>query len=242
MADDHDDAGGHGQFVAHVVEQHLELRHHKTEHHDKRDDSHAEQDARVNDGGDHAFAQGFESLKVFNQTFKHVAQLATGLARADHVDEKAVELFRVFGQRLAERGAAFDVGQQGLRQPAHGGFGIHADQHAQGVVERQPGFEHDGQLAGQGQDVDLRDLVILKKFTQARGLCVGHQAGHRDQCGSFGDGEQGQALRAQLLHGASLRGSGDAAFDNLCIGARRFPGELRHRSGPRSRAKARRGW
>ena len=49
-------------------------------------------------------------------------------------------------QGPAQGRAALDGLENALQQLAHRGLIAHLNEHAQGVVQRQPGTQHDGQL------------------------------------------------------------------------------------------------
>ena len=157
MSDIHDDSRRGGQGIAHVLEQGFKLRHHKAQHGHDRQHRHTQQDGRVNGGRYNAFSKCTQPVQVLHQALQHSAQLAAGLTRADHVDIKVAKLRGVSGQGSAYRRAAFDVVEDGLREADHGRFGVHADQHAQGVVKGQACLQHDGEFARHHQNVCLRN-------------------------------------------------------------------------------------
>jgi len=110
--------------------------------------------------------------------------LATGLARAHHVDVEVAKQFTVAVQRLAERHATFHVFKHGLGDAGHGGFVAHANEHAQRGVQRQTGFEHDGQLGGQQQHVGPVGRPALPGFAfperHGLGRCRGSRGWRSD--------------------------------------------------------------
>ena len=249
----HDDARGQRQRLAHVLEQALELRHHEAQHADQRQQRDAQQDGRVQGGGDDAFAQRAQPLHVRHQAFEHLRHLAAGFARAHHVEVEVAKQLAPLGQRATEGGAALDVFEHAFQQLAHAGLGAHLDQHAQRVVQRQAGAQHDGQLAGEGQHVGALHRALERALAGAaqRGRGRGLRRGGADVDGR-------QAALAQLAqHDVDSRGFA-AAFDQLAVGGGGAPDKFSHcgrprvgtgsrevltfRSGPASRAAARRGW
>ena len=109
---------------------------------------------------------------MLHQSLQDGADLATGFARADHVDVKVSELLGVAAQSFTQWHAAFDIVEYGLRELEHGGLVVHADQYAQGVVKRQAGFEHDGQLAAHDQNVSGTDVIGFEAIEYALGCFV----------------------------------------------------------------------
>ena len=243
FADVHHHARRHGQCVAHVVEQLFELRHNEAQHGDQRKHGHAQQNRRVDRRRNHAFAQRADALHVLDQTRHDGRHLAGNLARADHVHVEIAEQLRVIGQRLAERRTALDLVQNVDQQRGDRGLVAHVDEHAQRVVQRQPGLQHDRQFGGQRQHILRIDLGLGIALFPGRIL---HASRHctalvRARTG-FLHVQRRHALVAQTLeHLSGARGI-HAALGDLAVGGGGAPVEIRHRSGPVSRVPVHRGW
>ena len=83
---------------------------------------------------------------MLHQPIQHAGHLPAGLAGADHVDIEVAKQVSMRLQGPAQGCTALDGLQDALQQFAHRRLVAHLNEHAQGVVQRQPGTQHDGQL------------------------------------------------------------------------------------------------
>ena len=155
------------------------------------------------------------------QAVKHLRHLAADFARADHVDVEVAKVRLVRGQRAAEGRAAFHVFQHFFQHGAHAGLVAHVDEHAQRGIERQPGAQHDGQLAGEREHVGGLDGA-------ARGARA--RAGQRRAFGLAGrlHAYGRQPPLAQLAQHIGFGGGFGAAFGGLAVGMGGAPEKFRH--------------
>ena len=129
-------------------------------------------------------------------------------------------------QGSTERGAALDRLQNALQQLTHGGFVTHLDEHAQSVVQRQPGTQHDGQLRGEGQNIFGLDGAFVDPHlgrTEIRPLCGrSHRLKGLRNAGASRllcilHGQWGQPLATQLANGRDFAGSTEPPGDHIAV-------------------------
>ena len=93
-------------------------------------------------------------LLVGGDLVEQALERAGLLARLDQVDEQIVEIQRMLGQRLVQRGAALDIGLDVEYQLLHrAGFSWPGADDLERLHQRNAGSQHGGELAAEDRDI-----------------------------------------------------------------------------------------
>ena len=146
------------------------------------------------------------------------------LARFDQVDEQVVEVQRMLGERLVQRGAGLDVAFDRQHQLLHRRLVVAVADDVEALDHRDTRLQHRGELAREQRDVLGGDLLAALEELHFLAHALGEHAlaaqvgfdgrlGHREHLaldalallvGAFPD--EGELLsRSYLSHGSVLR-------------------------------------
>src|SRR6185436_16850729 len=123
----------------HVLEDLLELGHHKNHQHGQDDNRHRNDGAGIEHGGDDL---AFDLLGFFHelgQTREHDFQHATQFAGFHHVDKKAVKNLGMLSEGFGKGAAAFDRDTEFADDLFEGGLSFLFFQHAQAAEQGKAG-------------------------------------------------------------------------------------------------------
>ena len=148
---------GQRQRLAGLRERLLELRHDPDEQHHHRQDSDADQDARIDERRLHALAQLLVALHRIGEARQHHAERAAGLARPHDVDVEAGKHVAPRVERLRQRLAAADVVPDLLQERRRRRRRREPDQDLERAIEREPRLQQRRELAGHRQQLLASD-------------------------------------------------------------------------------------
>ena len=174
---------------------------------------------------------------MFDQTVKHGRHLTAGLARTHHVDIEIAKKLTVLCQRAAQRCTALDGIQDALHEGCYARLVAHVNQHAQGVVERQTGAQHDGQFGRDGEHIGschrplrLAHFGLRESARPISSYSAGTRSSTRALC--ILDVQRRQPLSTELFENRRSTDSSYAPLFDLARGGGGTPSEVRHRTGP----------
>ena len=147
------------QVGAEALEQALELRNHEDQQDDGDDDGHHQHGGRVEERLLHLLLQGLGLFLVGGDLVEQRLERAGLFAGLDQVHEQIVEIQRMLGQRLVQRGAAFDVRLDVEDQLLHRRLVVAVADDLEGLHQRNAGGQHGGELAAEHRDVVGLDLA-----------------------------------------------------------------------------------
>src|SRR6266436_7817809 len=135
------------------------------------------------------------------------------LARFHQIHEQVVEVERMLGERLMQRGTAFDVGLDVENELLHGGLFMAVADNFERLHQRNARGQHGGQLAAEDRDIariDPAARAALTLLADARGRDA-LTAQLRAQ--SLLIGREALALDARAALVLALPGEGSVASD-----------------------------
>src|SRR5712671_2775587 len=135
------------------------------------------------------------------------------LARLDQIHEQVVEVQRMLGEGLMERGASFDVGLDFEDQPLHCGLFMAIADDLERLHERNARGEHGGELAGEDRDIACIDpaaRAALTLLADARGR---HALTAQLRAQTLLIGREAPTLDAGAALVLALPGEGNVALD-----------------------------
>ena len=204
------------QFVAELVVEQRELRHHHREHEDQERADQREQHAGIDERADELFAQGERDLLEAYVAIQHFGQVAGALAgqqRGGVHERKTALRFEGGGKRLA----GFDARGNVFQLAGEGGIFLDFAEHLQRAEDGQAG-------ANEGEELRIEDEEGLELDLAAAAADGAAGADRKDVIARVGEAGlqlvgRGRGLHL-LLYAAAFIGQLD---DELCHGrSRRF--------------------
>ena len=147
------------QIGAEALEQAFELRNHEDQQDDRDDDGHDHDRGRIEEGLLDLLLEGLGLFLVGRDLVEQGFQRTGLFAGFDQVDEQIIEMQRMLGERLVQRGAAFHVRLDVEDQLLHRRLVVAVADDFEGLHQRNTGGQHGGELAAEHRDVFGLDLA-----------------------------------------------------------------------------------
>ena len=147
------------QIGAEALEQVLELRDHEDQQNNGDDDGDDEYRGWIEQGLLDLLLDRLAFLLVGGNLVEQPFERAGLLAGLDQVHEQIIEIQRMLGERLVQRGAAFDIRLDVEHQLLHGRLFMAGADDLERLHQRNACAQHGGELAAENRDVLGLDLA-----------------------------------------------------------------------------------
>src|ERR1700733_13478482 len=147
------------QIGAEALEQFFELRDHKNQQDYGHHQGYREHRGRIEQRLLDLLLDRLALFLIGRDLVEQAFERSGLLTRLHQIDEQIVEIQRMLGERLVQRGATLDLGLDLEHQLLHRRLVVAGADDFEGLYQRNAGAEHRGQLAAEDRDVFGPDLA-----------------------------------------------------------------------------------